>query len=115
MKLKLCVLAMALLGANAWAAGETTQKIQPQTAAVQPATKESLLAELSKGCIDAGNDKKACDCTTEGFEKSFSEKEWGLLLTPPKKVTSADMEAFKNIQDKILKTIDECGATQTKQ
>lgn len=115
MKLKLCVLAMALLGANVWAAeGAAKETSAKPTAAVQPVTKEGLLAELNDGCIKAGNEEKACDCSIKSFQTNITDKEWGLLLTPPKKVTTEDMDAYKIIQEKILKSIDECGANQTK-
>lgn len=110
MKMKLCVLAMALLGANVWAAGETASK--PQAAA--PVTKDTLLAELNKGCIDAGNNSKACDCSINSFKKDITDEEWNLLVNPPKKVSSEDLTQFQEINKKVLKAVEDCGATQTK-
>lgn len=114
MKIKFCVLAMTLLAANVWAAGDTAQKASAPAKAPVAVTKDSLLSELNKGCLDAGNNKTACDCSINGFKEKITDEEWKLLLTPPKKVTSEQLAKYQEINAKVVKSVDECGATQTK-
>lgn len=107
MKGKLLAAAIVLTCGTAWA--QNTTNTTPNMPVL---TKEIILQEVKKGCLQSGNTETACACSIKGFDEKLSAEEWGLLTTPPQQITQADVNAFKGIESKMAKVAQDCGANK---